>query len=231
LRPTSTVTVDRPKIEGYQGSRKTILVVDDKRENQALLHSALAPLGFEMIKAWDGEEGLQKAQQYQPDLIVTDLVMPRQSGIELIQSLRRLPAFTAVPIIASSASVFEKDQTQSLAAGANGFLAKPIQLDQLFAFLQQHLSLTWIYSETTSDPSPPAPESALESALILPPPDLLCSLLDLVDQGNLEGLIAQARSLQQAHEQYGPFSDRLIQLAEAFHINALKALLQDSLNL
>ncbi|NES24758.1 MAG: response regulator [Symploca sp. SIO3E6] len=87
-------------IIGYQGEKKKILVVDDCTENRAVFLSLLEPLGFEMREASNGEEGLEQAIKFLPDLLILDLVMPVMDGFELTCRLRQLPEFQQTILLA-----------------------------------------------------------------------------------------------------------------------------------
>ncbi|MEE8125771.1 MAG: ATP-binding protein, partial [Nitrospirales bacterium] len=120
---TSQVTalpVDKTII-GYKGERKRILVVDDKPTNRGIVMNLLEPLGFEVQEAANGHEALAKVAEPFPHLIIMDLIMPVMDGIEATRRIRQLPEGKEVPIIASSASVFEFNQQDSLKAGCNDF--------------------------------------------------------------------------------------------------------------
>jgi signal transduction histidine kinase/ActR/RegA family two-component response regulator len=129
---------------GYEGERKTVLVVDDVPANRAMLIDMLRPLGFTMVEAQNGREGLEKAQAVLPDAILMDNVMPVMDGLEATQRLRELPALKNVPVIAVSASATAEGRERVLAAGANAFLTKPFRAAQLLAVLEQHLRITLI---------------------------------------------------------------------------------------
>ncbi|NJN20828.1 MAG: response regulator [Leptolyngbya sp. RL_3_1] len=145
-----TLTVNRqanalvPDLQGFEGDRRRILVVDDHADNRAILVNMLEPLGFEMAEAANGKTGLTRAKLFQPDMIITDLLMPGMNGFELIRHLRQVPELKDVVVIAASASVSEASKQESLTAGAQDFLAKPISVNTLLVLLQQHLGLTWV---------------------------------------------------------------------------------------
>ncbi len=136
--------VQYQKITGYKGTRQKVLVVDDNLENRLVLVNLLAPLGFEVTQAEDGRQGLAKAGEFHPDLILMDLRMPVMSGLEAVAAIRRIPGLKKIPIIAASASVLPEDQEESRLAGCDGFLPKPVQFDELLKMLQEHLTLEWI---------------------------------------------------------------------------------------
>lgn len=111
-----------PNIVGYLGVRRRVLVVDNQWENRAVLVGLLQPLGFETMEAVDGQDGLNKAQEFHPDAILMDLVMPNMDGFEAIRRLRSSPDLKDIAIIAVSASTLDFDQETSRRAGCNGFL-------------------------------------------------------------------------------------------------------------
>ncbi len=130
----------RPVV-GYDGPRKQVLVIDDVDANRALIVDALRPIGFDVQEARDGREGLDRAQAQKPDLVLIDNAMPVLGGIEATRQLRRLPGLERVPIVAVSASASAHDRTEALAAGADDFLPKPVELERLLALLEAHLGL------------------------------------------------------------------------------------------
>jgi CheY-like chemotaxis protein len=213
--------------------------VDDRWENRSVVVNLLQPLGFEVIEAIDGQEGLQKAVELQPDLIIADLVMPVMDGFELIRKLRQLPQFQAVPIVVSSASVFEADQGESLAAGANEFIPKPISANGLLETLKSQLQLEWVYeveelekSDRTQAGSPATlnsqPQS--ESVMQLPQPDVLNRLYSLAKKGELDEVLAEVNQQEQRGEPCHSFIQEIRRLAEGFQVKQLKAFLEQHLN-
>ncbi|MDM8564652.1 ATP-binding protein [Candidatus Halobeggiatoa sp. HSG11] len=134
-------------IIGVKSESPKILVVDDNLENLTIIIDLLAPLGFLVESANDGCEGLEKATNFLPDVIITDLIMPKMDGFELIRQLRQSAELKEKVIIVSSASVYDTDKKRSLDMGSNAFLPKPIQVEKLLEQLQHHLNLTWIYED------------------------------------------------------------------------------------
>ena len=126
-----------------------ILVVDDIAENRAVVTDLLAPLGFEVTEAANGREGVEMAQRLRPDLILMDIAMPELDGLAVARLLRQREAFREVPILAMSAS----DSAQSLAAGMNAFLPKPLDADKLLEQMARLLRLEWTYGAAQSEGS------------------------------------------------------------------------------
>jgi signal transduction histidine kinase len=145
VQPVPAATGPR-RILGYEGPARKVLVIDDVAANRAMLSEMLACVGFEVAQSGDGVQGLAVARAQQPDLIVLDNVMPGMNGRTLTQRLRELPELSAVPVIAASASATLEDQAASLAAGANAFIAKPIDQAQLLEQVGRLLRLQWRYA-------------------------------------------------------------------------------------
>jgi signal transduction histidine kinase len=141
---------DAPSAErivvGYRGPRKKVLVVDDVPENRAVLVETLAHLGFDVAQATCGYDGLAQAQATQPDIVLMDIVMPDIGGLEVVRRLRKLAMLDAVPIIAISASATPEVETKAIAAGADAFLPKPVELKALVAQVGSLLELAWVES-------------------------------------------------------------------------------------
>ncbi|MBP0027525.1 hybrid sensor histidine kinase/response regulator [Roseofilum sp. Guam] len=196
------------KIVGYKGERQKILIVDDKIVNRMVVGEVLEPLGFLVTGAEDGEQGIEEYEQGQPDLIVTDLVMPKLDGFELARQIREKDA--QVIIIASSASVLENDQNRSIVAGCNDFVPKPVDMEQLLGRIQQLLALEWIY-EIPTDTS-----EAKSSELIYPPREELTLLKELAKVGDIGGVEEEVERLGNLDEKYGVFCDRILAFTHEF---------------
>ncbi len=214
----------------YQESACKILIIDDKWENRSVLVNLLTPLGFDVQEAQNGKEGVEKARLFQPHVVLTDLVMPIMDGFEATRQIRQLPGLEEVVIIANSASVFDnRDQIQSLQAGCNTFISKPIRADELLHLLQVHVGLTWIYEQPQTDltttagvsfsPSPTTPPDTQEtvvSQLVGPSPESAAILFDLAMRGDLHGIVKAVNQLAQENEKLVFFAEKIRQLAKNF---------------
>jgi signal transduction histidine kinase/DNA-binding NarL/FixJ family response regulator len=151
------------QIIGYEGQRRSILVVDDRWENRAVLVNLLEPIGFQLTEAENGQVGLEKIRQSQPDLVITDLAMPVMNGFELLKQVRGAHDLQHQKIIVSSASVAQADQQMSLDVGGDDFLAKPVEVSELFKLLATHLNLEWTYEMTATKDSQSSSTTELQN--------------------------------------------------------------------
>lgn len=122
-------------------SKPRILIVDDEPDLVAVLRLGLQMEGFEVLEAADGEEGLRKAQQEKPDLVVLDLMLPRMDGYQVCRTLKFDARFKSLPIFILSARPGEKDKRLALEMGADVFIGKPYDLKDLVKRIRQRLKL------------------------------------------------------------------------------------------
>jgi two-component system, chemotaxis family, chemotaxis protein CheY len=119
---------------------KKILVVEDDPDARRLIETILKLAGLNVVLAADGQEGLEKAQVESPDLIITDIAMPRLNGLGLIHELRGIQGFKKMPILAVTSYGMEKAM-EAIRAGANRALARPVQNHLLLVFVFDLLNL------------------------------------------------------------------------------------------
>ena len=112
---------------------KRILVVDDDRLMVDFISECLKRASFSVETAFNGAEGLAKAANFAPDLIVLDLMMPDMHGFDVVESLRRDPAYSGLKILISSGKAYEVDKKAAKRLGADEYITKPFTIDQLLA--------------------------------------------------------------------------------------------------
>jgi len=123
-------------------TKLSVLVVDDEPDKRLLLTFALENEGYQVFTATDGVEGLAAVETYQPDLIVTDVMMPRMDGYEMIRRVRSNPQTKFIPVIIQSAARVEgRDVRLGSELGALGYLTDPTDLDLLRARTRTLLEL------------------------------------------------------------------------------------------
>ena len=113
-----------------------IIVIEDEPQIRRFLRAALAVNGYRLFEAASGREGIQAVETRQPDLVLLDLGLPDIDGLDLI---RRVRAWTAVPIVVLSARGQEADKVAALDAGADDYLAKPFGVKELLARIRVSL--------------------------------------------------------------------------------------------
>ncbi|WP_373371915.1 ATP-binding response regulator [Archangium lansingense] len=117
-----------------------VLVVEDEPEIRAFLRNVLKPY-YRLLEATNGEEGLKTAQKERPDLIVSDVMMPVMSGIQMLAALRSSPETVDVPIIMLTARQEVEAKVEGLSMGANDYLGKPFSPREMLARIEAQLRL------------------------------------------------------------------------------------------
>jgi DNA-binding response OmpR family regulator len=119
-----------------------LLVIDDDPVIVELLRVNFEIEGFEVLTAADGEEGLERARADHPDLVLSDIMMPRLDGLQLLTELRADPATSRLPVVLLSAKAQNTEVERGLALGADDYVTKPFDpmelLDRVNAILDKH---------------------------------------------------------------------------------------------
>ena len=116
-----------------------ILVVEDTEDNRQIIRDLLSSVGYELIEAADGAEGVAMAQSHHPDLILMDIQLPGMDGYEATRQIRATPELAKVPIIAVTSYALSGDEAKTRAAGCDGYVAKPFSPRQLLAKIREFL--------------------------------------------------------------------------------------------
>jgi PAS domain S-box-containing protein len=142
-------TVERPESLPRGAAGGTILFADDNADMRDYLRRVLSD-HYEVHAVVDGEEALAFARRTPVDLVLTDVMMPRMDGFELLRQLRADPATEAIPIILLSARAGEESRVEGLAAGADDYLVKPFTVRELLARVDTHLRLAHIRKDAAA---------------------------------------------------------------------------------
>ena len=113
-----------------------VLYIDDDRQNLDTVSRLLTREGFLVSTANTGQDGIEMASQDEPDVVLLDILLPDMTGFDVCEALRATPHMKKRPIIALTASAMNGDRQQSLAAGFEGYLSKPISRVELFNTIQ-----------------------------------------------------------------------------------------------
>jgi two-component system cell cycle response regulator DivK len=119
---------------------KTILVADDDPVGRELIREILESQGYQVTEAGDGASAISAIQAAPPDLVLLDIQMPVLDGFGVIQALRREHQFQGIPVFALTAFAMRGDQEKALAAGFDGYIAKPINVSAFRELIRQALS-------------------------------------------------------------------------------------------
>jgi two-component system chemotaxis response regulator CheY len=116
---------------------KTILTVDDSRTMRQMLEVTLTSAGFEVVQAGDGLEGLQTLESTAPDVIVTDINMPRMDGFQFIEGVRANDRHRAIPILVLTTEADAEKKDRARRAGATGWIVKPFDPAKLVSAIKR----------------------------------------------------------------------------------------------
>src|ERR1700728_3132429 len=113
-----------------------ILVIDDEPQITRVLRASLSAQSFDVRTANDPEEGLRIFREWPPDLVITDLMMPGMSGVEVCRAIR---ATSSTPLLVLSVRDHERSKVEALDAGADDYVTKPFSIQELLARVRAHL--------------------------------------------------------------------------------------------
>jgi DNA-binding response OmpR family regulator len=133
-----------------------ILVVDDDRDVAQSMELALRRRDFQVTLAYSGVEALKTLRRYRPDLLILDVLMPGMSGLEVCRRLRSDTSLADLPIIFLTAKGQERDRIEGLRAGADDYISKPFNLEELFLRIRAVLRRS---GAEASEPKPPILEA------------------------------------------------------------------------
>lgn len=212
-------------VTGYQGKRKSVLVVDDNFTNTSMLVSLLEPLGFNVATAENGRVAVAKALDCHPDLVLMDLVMPEMDGLEAIKGIREHQEVAGVKIIGSSATVTDSDHKEAFVAECDDFVLKPINIDLLLEKIAVLLDIEWDKVST----SMVALEADVERSgrakeFVVPLPEDIEALFELAMLGDMQRIEKWAAELEERDKIYSGFADKLRDLAGGFKAKAILSL-------
>ena len=114
-------------------AKKTILVVDDEKDLLDLIEYNLKKEGFQVLKAENGEQGIEVAKANKPDLVLLDIMMPKMDGLEAVEIMRKDEDLKRIPIIFLTARSDEKTEVEGLNKGGDDYITKPISTTKLIS--------------------------------------------------------------------------------------------------
>ena len=124
----------------YNVKRKRILVVEDDRLSLTVLRQLLTAQGYEILHSSEGWDGINRARNEQPDLIVMDINLPDISGLDATLLLKKDDQTKNIPVIAVTAFVTPADKANALSSGCDAYIAKPVNMSNLLGTVETFLS-------------------------------------------------------------------------------------------
>jgi signal transduction histidine kinase/CheY-like chemotaxis protein len=209
------------RVSGYEGRRRTVLLIDDDDAQLAVLRRLLEPLDFGVFVAQSGAAGLELAAVERPDIVLLDISMPGESGWDIARLLRERLG-PAARIVMVSANAHEFNRGGDGYASHDRFIMKPVDLDAVLDVLVDQLDIRWIADVANSVvPSPPA----APAVPVLP--DAARAILTEIEQkaliGHVRGVEASIRTLEETAPDAAPLAAILLAYLDRFDLKGLIA--------
>ena len=118
---------------------KRILVIEDQEDNRRIVRDLLTSVGYELIEAVTGEEGVSSAEDHVPDLILMDIQLPGIDGYETTRRIKGNPALQHIPIIVVTSYALSGDDVKAYEAGCSGYVSKPFSPRALLAKIREYV--------------------------------------------------------------------------------------------
>ncbi|EJZ17644.1 ATP-binding protein, partial [Rhizobium sp. Pop5] len=207
------------RIVGYDGPRRTVVVVDDNEDHREMMREILAPLDFIVLTAAGGTECLTLIEGIMPDLFLVDILMPGMSGWQLVSRLRE--AGQTAPMLMLSANIGDAAVLSDSDDSHNDAIGKPVDIRQLRDKLALHLGLTWVYADAA-----PIIAEKPQAPMLSPGAAHVRELLRLGEIGYIRGIEAKLSDLAKA-EANRPFTEALRAYVAAFDLAGFMTFLHD----
>ena len=120
--------------------KSTILYVEDNADNRLLVRRILTAENYKLLEATDAVQAINLLETTTPDLILMDINMPDMDGYTLTTRIRSMPGLVRIPILALTANVMRGDKEKTLEAGCDGYIQKPLDVDQLIREIEKFLA-------------------------------------------------------------------------------------------
>lgn len=216
---------ERARPVGYNGARRSILLIDDDHDHLSVLRTILTEVGFEVSQASDGQTAIALADRGRFDAVICDVSMPGMSGWEVAAHLRAVHG-RALAILMLSANAFERHGQSGQEADHDAFLLKPVDLGALIDSLGRHLKLDWITQDSV-DGRRNADTARDGNAITAAAREHADRLKSLVRIGHVRALEGEIRSLEQSDPAAAPLAARLYECLDRFDLVAMGRMLEE----
>jgi len=214
----------RAPVYGYRGVRRTVIITDDDPIHRELTRQILAPLGFIVLSAPDGETCLDLAKHCQPDLFLLDISMTPLDGWTLAKKLRNNGHHHA-RILMVSASALETQGAALAQPFHDGHLMKPVDVPRLLELIGQLLKLEWIYDPREVPAEQPSTTNWDANKDDAPPVQYVTELINLGQIGYVTAIHSKLDELQNNHPEHSAFATQMRSLIERFDLSGYMATL------
>lgn len=215
-------------VRDRDGRGYKVLIVDDNEVNRSILSDMLSPMGFLIIEVENGQDCIQRALKWKPDVILMASRMSDMDGLQVTRKLRGCAEIKDIVILAVSANVFENHKQLWFDAGADGFIAKPIQLDYLLRQIFKFVDLS-LDTNSIVFPKKGIEQNVKPVLLHYPEKHYLLRLLDYAQQGDVNAIYQLTEEIRQQDQKSDDFIDQITRLAEAFQIKKIRQILTEVL--
>jgi signal transduction histidine kinase/CheY-like chemotaxis protein len=226
-QPVRRVVALEPGQRAADGGSYRLLVAEDREASRRLLVKLLRPLGFEVREATNGQEAVAVWGEWKPHLIWMDIRMPVMDGYQATRQIKASPKGVDTVIVALTASAFDEDRAQVLAAGCDDFVRKPFREAEIFNILARHLGVRFVYQETgekRADRGKEGVERLDSEALAALPAEWVVRLYEASIQADAEGVY---ELVGQISEQHKVLAETLRDLANNFRFDLLVELARE----
>lgn len=187
-----------PKVSGLvpedRGAR--VLIVDDEPVNRELLESLLLPLGFELRTATNGVEAMDVIVGWKPKAVLMDVRMPLMNGVEATRRIKSEPGWRDIFILGLTASAFEENKSEVFASGADAYMRKPFNFDELLEVLGRGVGVRYVHASDAAHPPSGVASSPKVPAI---PETLRMALLSACDAADYDSLVELCSELERGH--------------------------------
>lgn len=202
-----------------------ILIADDKWNNRKVLLKMLEPFGFELREASNGAEAVDIWQAWHPHLIWMDVRMPQMNGYEATQAIKATTEGQATPIIAITASTLEEERTIARSAGCDDFMRKPLRDVDIFAMMERHLGVRYIYEDAAPNGSKATGQHTETTEAAFTPQGLATLPAEWVVRLHKAALVANVRQVEQVimhiREHNSAMAAEIASLADDFRFDVI----------
>ena len=178
----------------------SILIADDLKTNRMLAKKTLSSEGYKIIEATNGIEAVEKARKYQPDLILIDGMMPKMTGFEAISLIKEFDELKEIPILMFTSLDNKKDKIKAFEAGANDYILKPFDEEDLILRVRSFLNMRYLFLENK--------KARIDAVYNMPN---LQSLKDSIEKSfNPTGIFFQIKDFERVVYLYGLAGSKII---------------------